>query len=338
MTSSTIKSLVAEKNGKIGIKSRAIPQPGNAEILVRPQAIGLCGTDLEIIDHRIDPDFIKYPVAIGHEWSARIVHDPQDLLNVDTPVVIEGIIPCGICDHCKAGRTNLCETYDEIGFTRDGGASELVSIPRAQVHPLNEKVDLEVATLIEPGAVVYRGLTHINIAQSPSVLIVGDGTIALLSAYLLTLFSPSTVAMLGKRPEQADLAKKSFVTLFTTDKSSLNGRFDICIEASGNINAISTGLEHTKRGGTLLLLGLPPHGEKLPLAVDDLVNNDISLVGSFSYTTKAWKQVVELANSNAFNPDFLITHRYIFDDWKDAINALRRPTGARGKVIIQMAK
>ena len=178
----------------------------------------------------------------------------MNLIKVGTPVAVEGIISCGICDQCRSGKTNLCEIYDEIGFTRDGGVSELVSIPRAQVHPLNEKVNLEVAALIEPGAVAYRGLAHVNVNQNSSVLIIGDGTIALLSAYLLKLFSPSKVVMLGKRPEQADLAKKSFVTHFTTDQSSLNDGFDICIEASGNIDATSTGLAYIKRGGKFPLL------------------------------------------------------------------------------------
>ena len=51
-------------------------------------------------------------------------------------VVVEGVIGCGHCARCVAGQTNLCETYDEIGFTRDGAAAGQIVVPTALVHPL----------------------------------------------------------------------------------------------------------------------------------------------------------------------------------------------------------
>lgn len=332
-----IKSLVARGAGAISLESGPVPPVPDGHLLVEPIAVGLCGTDLEIIEGTIDPLFIRYPVAIGHEWSARIVRDPSGRLQADSIVAVEGIIPCGSCAQCRSGETNLCTTYDEIGFTRDGGASQLVSIPAGQAHPLSKSVDPEVAAMIEPGSVVYRGLSRLDITEGSRALVIGDGTIAMLAAYLLHLWSPAKISMLGLRPPQQDLALKAGVTEFFTDESSLGTEFDICIEASGSPAAPLMGLEHLRRGGRLLLLGLPPHGQTTPIAIDALVNDDITMTGSFSYTSAAWNKTVELANSGVFNPGFLVTHRFALEDWQGAIDALRGAQGARGKVLLIMS-
>ena len=79
----------------------------------------MCATDLELIDGTIDPAYVRYPLVLGHEWVGTLEGD-SDAGPEGTPVVVEGIIPCGECDECQRGATNLCVTYDEIGFTRAG--------------------------------------------------------------------------------------------------------------------------------------------------------------------------------------------------------------------------
>jgi len=91
-----------------------------------------------------------------------------------------------------------------------------------------------------------------------------------------------------------------------------------------------------RRGGTVLLLGLPPHGQRAAVAVDDTVNNDLTILGSFSYTSAAWRAVVTLLNSGQLRPGALITHRYPLAEWEQAIAALRGGSGPRGKVLLQI--
>jgi D-arabinose 1-dehydrogenase-like Zn-dependent alcohol dehydrogenase len=101
----------------------------------------MCATDLELIDGTIDPAYVRYPLVLGHEWVGALEGDSE--VGPDgAHVVVEGIIPCGICDECQRGDTNLCTTYDEIGFTRAGALAERVSVPSSLVHRLNDDVDL----------------------------------------------------------------------------------------------------------------------------------------------------------------------------------------------------
>lgn len=336
MGSGQYQALVVRAPNEIALENRPLPTPGIEQIVVRPVAVGICATDLEILSGTIDPAYVRYPIVIGHEWSARVVEDPTGQLKAGTPLVIEGILPCGSCAHCLSGATNLCEIYDELGFTRDGGAAEIAVIPSQLAHPLSKDVDLSTAALVEPAAVAFRGLQRINPRPGINAVIIGDGTIAMLTAHLLQLWTPAKVVMVGRNEDQAGLAAKAGVSEFTTDDSKVDSNFDLAIEASGSIEATGVALGHLGRGGSLLLLGLPPHGQPSKVPIDDVVNGDITIVGSFSYTASSWREMVSLLNSSKFNPGFLITHRFGFSQWEDALAVLGNKTGPRGKVLLAM--
>jgi threonine dehydrogenase-like Zn-dependent dehydrogenase len=61
-----------------------------------------------------------------------------------------------------------------------------------------------------------------------------------------------------------------------------------------------------------------------------------TIAGSFSYTSSAWSQVVELLNAGRLDLGFLVTHRFRLEDWAEALSTLRLPSGARGKVLLEL--
>ncbi len=315
----------------VALTELATPHVGPGEVLVRPLVSGLCGTDLEIIAGSIDAAYVHYPVALGHEWVGRLATGDDDAL-----VVVEGIVPCGVCDECRRGATNRCRTYDEIGFTRHGALAEFISVPAPLVHRLHPEVSALDAALVEPMAVVWRALTRAQVGAGSRCLVIGDGTVALLSALLLQRFSPASVTMLGLRPAQGDLARQAGVSDFVTDIG--DRRFDYVIEAAGQGPAIASALSCADRGGVIVLLGLPAHGTRVDLYPDDVVNNDLIIQGSFSYTRHAWSEVVGLLNDRLIHPAFLVTHRFTLSRWREALETLAHsPTDEpRGKVVISL--
>lgn len=331
-------ALIVRRPGQIGLERRGPSHAGPGDLLVRPDLVGLCGTDLEIIDGKIDPAYLNYPIALGHEWTGIAVSSPL----AGRRVIVEGIIGCGYCVRCAACAANLCLTYDEVGFTRDGAAAAEIVVPARQAHPVDDGVAADDAVLAEPSSVVYTALTKATVTPGSRVLVLGDGTIALLAVMLARLWSPARVAMLGLRPEQAELAAAAGATSFglvgseVTEPSAGPDGFDLVIEAAGATAAAQEAVSRVRRGGTVLLIGLPPHGETMPLAVDDLVNNDLSVIGSFGYTPAAWRSVLALLNSGQLKPSCLITHRYRLADWEQAISTLRGTAGPRGKVLLEI--
>jgi L-iditol 2-dehydrogenase len=329
----TEPALIVIRPGVVELTDRPAPTAAPGDTLVRPDLVGLCGTDLEIIGGQVDPAFIRYPIGLGHEWTGIVTGDSP---LAGSRVVVEGIVACGHCARCVRGETNLCETYDEFGFTRDGAAAGLVVVPAALVHSIAASVAPEDAVLTEPAAVVYRGLTRAAVAPGSRVLVIGDGTIALLTAHLVRLWSPAEVVVLGRREAQADLAAEAGAARFETSPAAAGAGYDLVVEAAGAVAAAAVAFTAARRGGTVLLLGLPPHGETVALSVDDTVNNDIAILGSFSYTAGAWRDVVRLLNSGLIKPGFLVTHRFRLADWELAIASLRAVGEPRGKVLLEI--
>ncbi len=225
-------ALVVLAPEQVVLTSRDEPVASPGDTLVRPDLVGLCGTDLEIIGGQVDPAFVRYPVGLGHEWTG-IVSGNSPLSG--TRVVVEGIVACGHCARCVRGETNLCETYDEFGFTRDGAAAGLVAVPTALVHPVAADVAAGDAVLTEPASVVYRGLTRAAVGPGSRVLVIGDGTIALLAVYLLRLWSPAEVVLLGRREAQRELATQAGASRFEVSPDAAGAGYDLVVEAAGAV-------------------------------------------------------------------------------------------------------
>ncbi len=332
MTARTERSLVVAGPRSVSLEHRGRSSPSESEVTVRPKVVGLCGTDLEIIDGRIDPAYVRYPLVLGHEWCGIV----QGADGADQVVVAEGIVPCGQCPRCREGRTNLCCTYDEIGFTRDGAASTQVCVPRDLVHVLGPSVDPAAAVLAEPASVVYQALRRAAPVPGWRILVVGDGTVGLLGVLLARLWSPTVVDLIGGRRAQADLAVRAGADSFRSSEDGPRGEYDLVIEAAGSSAAVVSALTAAHRGGVVLLLGLPAHGQATSIAVADVVNRDLTVHASFSYTSSAFGDVAALLGSGSLDPSFLVTHRFPLEEWSDALQVLREPAGARGKVVLEV--
>jgi threonine dehydrogenase-like Zn-dependent dehydrogenase len=151
----------------------------------------------------------------------------------------------------------------------------------------------------------------------------------------MSLWSPGELAVVGRRDAQATLARELGATSFATNHAG--GTFDLAIEAAGATEALGTAARSVRRGGQVLALGLPPTSSTLELPGDLLVNNDLSLVGSFGYTSAAWTRTVELLNVGRLRLGRLITHQFPLDDYASAFDELAAPSGARAKVMLEVA-
>jgi threonine dehydrogenase-like Zn-dependent dehydrogenase len=333
----TRRALVVERPGTVAVLEREELRPGPGEVLVRPAYCGLCGTDLELLAGEVDAAFVRYPLTLGHEWSGRVEAVGEGVTGIapGDACVAEGIVPCGVCSSCLAGATNVCEVYDEIGFTREGGAGDQIVVPARLVHALGDSVSLVDAAVVEPSAVVLTGLEKIGVEPGLRIVVIGDGTIALLAVLLLQLHAPAELVVGGRRAEQERLALELGATHFTVDPPPAG--FDLAIEAAGSTDAVAAAVGAVRRGGTILQLGLPPAGSTLELPGDLLVNNDLTLAASFGYTSAAWARVVALLNEGVFRPGRLVTHTFGLAEFERAFAELAEPTGRRGKVMLEIA-
>ena len=66
------RALVVRRPGEVVLEERDFPAPGPDAVLIRPDTVGLCGTDLDIVAGRVDPAYTRYPLVLGHEWSGTV--------------------------------------------------------------------------------------------------------------------------------------------------------------------------------------------------------------------------------------------------------------------------
>jgi 2-desacetyl-2-hydroxyethyl bacteriochlorophyllide A dehydrogenase len=335
------RALVITEPGVIALQYVSALVPGPGEVVARPAYVGVCGTDLELLDGVVDPAYVRYPLVPGHEWSGVIeaVGPGVTALTPGQPVIAEGIIPDRVCAQCAAGNTNLCLTYDEIGFTRAGAAADQLLLPAQVVHPLAAQppVSLADAALAEPAAVAWRGISRGQPRPGERIAVVGDGTVGLITAHLLRLYSPADLVVFGQRADQAGLAAELGATAFELARpADTPGEFDLVIEAAGKPAAVEDAIALARRGGRVVLLGLAGNGVKAGLPIDDVVNNDLAITASFGYTSAAWAEVAGLLRAGKIHLAPLITHRFPLEAFADAYRTLREGAGPRGKVLLEV--
>ena len=234
------------------------------------------------------------------------------------------------------GHTNLCLIYDELGFTRPGAAANQVLLPAQVVHVLSPQVSLLDAALAEPAAVAWRAVGRGQPRPGERIAVVGDGTLALITAHLLRLYSPAELIVCGQRPAQAGLAAELGATGFSLATPAVS--FDLVIEAAGTPSAVERALGLARRGGRVVLVGLAGNDVKAALPIDDVVNNDLRISASFAYTSTAWAEVTALLSAGQIRLSPLITHRFPLEAYEEAYQVLRSSSGPRGKVILDVSE
>ena len=146
----------------------AVPEPGApgpGEVLVRPEAVGLCGSDFHYFTGDIgtidDPSSL-YPRIQGHEAAATILEVGEGCpaeLAPGTRVALWPVSACGRCYACRIGRGNACANISLIGVHADGALQEQLLVPAAQVFPVGDQ-DPALAALIEPVSIAVRAMVR----------------------------------------------------------------------------------------------------------------------------------------------------------------------------------
>jgi threonine dehydrogenase-like Zn-dependent dehydrogenase len=330
-----MRAVRVERPGEIAMVELERPRPGPGEVLVAVAAVGICGSDVELLDGLRPADYVRYPVVPGHEWAGAVAEVGPGVAGVEPGdhVVAEGFRACGVCDRCKEGRTNLCSAeYAETGFTHPGAFAEFVAVPARLVHRLPPGADLEAAALLEPAACVAQGLLEVDLRPGMEVAVVGAGTLGLLAVALLRLVSPARLALAGSRTERLELGRRlgatEVVDVNREDLAGLANRFDLVFEAANRPSGGAAAIRLARRGGAVVLEGISGSAEP-SVAGDEITLKHLRVQGVFGASGAAWRWVVSLSGAGSLDTRPLITHRFGLDHYEDAFAALRdRSSGA----------
>ncbi|QMV42728.1 NAD(P)-dependent alcohol dehydrogenase [Cohnella cholangitidis] len=292
----TMKAAVLTKLGTIEMKELDIPSYGPDEALVRIKAVGLCGSDVHYYEHgKIGPYVVDYPIILGHEAAGEVVAIGNEVRNVEVGhrVTIEPGVTCGRCAHCKSGHYNLCPDVVFLATPPyDGAFCEYIAIRADMLYPIPDTMSYEKAALIEPFSVGLHAVRRGNLLPGETVVIMGMGPIGILA--LMAARSAGARRIIGVDMESFRLERAlqmgatDVVNLREEDVQSAIMRIteghkaDLAIETAGNGRAAQSALQAVRRGGRVVLVGLPQENET-PLSIPYIVDNEIDIRGVFRY-------------------------------------------------------
>lgn len=323
---------VLEKVQKIHVEKRQIPIPKVDEALVKVYCIGICGSDVHYYEHgEIGRYKVEAPLILGHEVAGKVVAIGSEVQNVliGDRVAIEPGVSCGKCSYCKSGRYNLCPDVSFMATPPvDGAWADYVTIQSDFLFHLPDSMTFEEGALLEPLAVGFHALERGNVNASDRLFISGLGPIGLLAAQAAKLNGINEIYASDVVPFRRELALKMGVTAVidplqenVTDRLhelTNNRGIDVHLETSGNDQAISESGKYVKRGGKIILIGLPTV-DNIPFNFNHFIDSEIDMYGVFRYANVYQKAIDTIANST-IKLEQVITHKFPLQEIDQAID------------------
>ena len=334
MTVTADRHAVLTGPGALELRTAAPPEPGPRDLVIRPDAVGICGTDLELMAGSMTylaSGFAQYPIVPGHEWTGIVTATGAEVTDfaIGDRVVGEVPIGCGGCGQCTAGRYHLCPDRTETGIAgRPGAMAGGLVFPAASAHLVPEGVDAADAALVEPLSVAYRGVSRAGVQPGEALAVVGAGTIGMLCALAARALGITDVRLVEVDPDRRRFA----AGLGFPVTAALGDQVPRVVEASGTAGGIAAALEACLDGGSVVLLGLTG-AAATPVDLDRVVVRDLTVQGCLG-SPGIWPEVVALVAEGRVRPSVLVSHRFPLADAAAAYAlAAGREPGVR-KVLV----
>ena len=303
-----MKAVVLSTVDNLALADVKTPTPGSKECLVKVLACGICGTDRHIY-HGEYPS--AKPVILGHEFGGVIEEvGPGSKFQVGQVVSVDPNIVCGKCLDCKEGRTAFCPDLTALGVNINGGLAEYVLTSDSQIYPVRNDLNPLHLAFIEPLACSIRGLDLANLKGGEKVAILGGGVIGLLVVQLAKLAGASEIVLVTRQKFRRDVALKIGATRVidpineNVDTAITN--MDVTFECAGSVETFKQSQNITRRGGSVIVLGLTASDATLEVNPFNIVVNELRIQGSFlNPLTQA--RAAELVESGKLNLDILIS-------------------------------
>src|SRR3954452_21720379 len=176
-----MRAAVTESPRAMTLRDVAAPgEPGPGEVVVRPEAVGICGSDFHFFAGELHEAVgATMPRVQGHEVAATIeAVGPgcREELRAGARVALWPLRPCGECRACRIGRGTVCERFSLIGIHTDGGLQERLTMPQGQGFPIGVERP-EVAALAEPVSIAVRAVNRGRVAAGERAVVFGAGPI-----------------------------------------------------------------------------------------------------------------------------------------------------------------
>ena len=313
------------------------PKPGPGQVLVRVEAVGLCGSDLHWFEEGgIGSNRITRPIVPGHEMAGRTEDGRL--------VAIEPALPCERCALCLEGHPNLCPTIRFSGQGDvDGSLREWMAWPERCLFPLPDGLTATDGAMLEPLGVAIHTLDLAHVRPGSSVGVFGSGPIGLFCLQVAKAAGAARLVAtdLASRPHRLEAARERGAKAFAAEDGSeakailrsVGGHgLDVAIEAAGIQAAVDAAVESVRPGGRVVLAGIPSD-ERVSFKVSSARRKGLTivLVRRMKHT---YPRAIALAVAGRVDLRSMVTHRFPLAEAARAFDVASRREGL--KVVVEI--
>lgn len=329
-----MKALVYTQPNEMQLLDRPMPQAGAGEVVLRIDAVGICGSDMHAF-HGHDPR--RQPgLVMGHEFAGTVVEGE----GLGRRFTGNPLIACGRCTFCEQGRNNLCSNRTMVGMTRAGAFAEYMSIPSPGLIPLPDGMSSVDAALTEPAATAWHALAVGQRAlarplSEARLLVIGGGAIGMLTALLARAWGLREVVVAETHAaRRAAVAEHAGARVFdpTQEPGPGSGSCELVIDAVGAAATRDLMLDAVQPGGVAVHVGLQDW--TTPIDMRKLTLSEITLIGTYTYTQSDLRATVAALHRGVFGSLAWVERRPLSEGPR-AFDDLHARRTAAAKIVLQ---
>jgi L-iditol 2-dehydrogenase len=294
-----MKTAVIDDDKIILCNSQDIELLDKKGAIVEVLGCGLCGSDIVKFVHKIS----KNGTVLGHEIVAKIIEiNSQTDFKVGDVIVTSHHIPCGNCVYCKHGNVSMCAHFKSTNII-PGGFSEKVYLSEehlqnvAHLKPTN-LTNIE-ASFYEPLGCIVRAVKRANLLNGDTALVVGLGSIGILTAQALNAYGINVVGC-DLIKERIEFLKSLGIKAVDVRELEDDFQADGIFMTSGADKAIDTALKYVRNGGKILVFSSTPHDDTA-YTNNEIYYRELTVLGSYSPSPADLKDSLELLKSGKVN-------------------------------------
>ena len=327
-----MKNRAAFMTGIRKMEFRDVPMPTakEGEVVVKLEYAGICGSDIHYLEHgRIGDFIVEGDFILGHECAGTVFEVGPGVAGhkVGDRVALEPGIVCGKCEYCLTGRYNLCPDVEFFATPPYHGIfTNYVAFPAHRAFKLPDNVSFKEGALIEPLAVGLEAASVGKVELGQSVVILGAGCIGLVSVLVCKARGAADIIVADVIPRRLETALKlgatKVIDASKTDSikailEATGGKgADVVMEAAGTTKTTQQTPFMVKRGGTIVLMGMPPDG-KAEFDFSKLMGQVADIRPIFRYKNQ-YPVAINAIASGVIDVSGIVSDEFGFDDLEEA--------------------
>jgi threonine dehydrogenase-like Zn-dependent dehydrogenase len=364
------RAMVQTRDRHLEMVEHEVPRVGPDEGLLKIEACGLCGSDIEQYrGNFVQKGLVRYPLIPGHEPIGRIVEIGADAakswgVKVGDRVALEPHLSCGRCGACSRGSYHLCKSllpvnpaaygYLPLDFGHGlwGGYSEYIHLhARSRMHKLPEALPLAVASQYQLLAAGIRWSVHVpKTSFGDTVLILGCGQRGLGSVIACAAAGVRQIIVTGLARDAHKLALARDLGAHATIVADRENVVQRVMELTNDRGAdvivdltpvatqpIVDAIDAVRVGGTIVLAGIKGGSATVPLDSDRVVVKELTVQGVFTQTGPHYDQAISLLARDSAKFTRLATHAFPLGRAADAIETLAGERAGENAICVSLS-